>query len=188
MQEEDLSADDPGRPLLQVPEHTEKALKSSFGRSLPNAVCLQTRKPFLFPSIEVTKCPKLNPVAKQLLQKDAKQADVNLAKLRSLMLDTVALLVRIVEEAQRNTLTPEQAAEVAKAALSLLGNASAHISKERRRKVIKCLNKKVHPLADEKEVFAEAAPLLLGKVFETKMKSHLESLKCLSGSTERDFR
>ena len=46
------------------------------------------------------------------------------------------------------------------------------------------------PLADEEEIFAEASPLLLGKVFETKMKGHLESLKCLAApeAKEKDYR
>ena len=52
----------------------------------------------------------------------------------------------------------EQAAEAAKAALSLLGNATAQISRERRKKVILSLNKKVHPLAEDEDTFAEAAP------------------------------
>ena len=65
-----------------------------------------------------------------------------------------------------------------------LGSASAQFSKERRKKAIKCLNKKVYPLAEDEEIFVGAAPLLLGKTIETKMKSHLESLKCLSSQAE----
>lgn len=102
----------------------------------------------------------------------------------------MAPLVHIVEETQKGAMSGDQAADAAKTALSLLGNASTHVSRERWKKVILALNKKVHPLAEEEEVFAEAAPLLLGKVFEEKMKAHLESLQCLSSSRERrqDFR
>ena len=60
--------------------------------------------------------------------------------------------------------------------MALLGNASTHISRERRRKVITGLKRKVHPLAKEEDIFVEAAPLLLGKAFEENMKAHLESL------------
>ena len=72
----------------------------------------------------------------------------------------------------------EKAVESARAAITLLGNAATNTSRERRKKVIKCLSKKVHPLAEDEDIFV--GPLLLGKQFEEKMKTHLESLKCLS--------
>ena len=86
------------------------------------------------------------------------------------------------EEAGKGTLSGEAAADTARAALSLLGNALAQISKERRRKGTTGLNKKVHLLADEEEIFADTAPLLLGKVLRMTMKTHLESLKCPAGT------
>ena len=184
-QEEDAT-EEPTQPLIQVSEHTAKALKAAFGRLLLNQARLQAKKPYPFPNSEVTQCPKLDPVAKQLLQKEPKQADASLAKLQALALDVVAPLVYIVEGSQQGTLHTEQAAEAAKSALSPLGNASAHISRERRKRVILRLNKKLHPLAEEEDIFEESAPLLLGKVFETKMKAHMESLKCLSGAVEKD--
>ena len=112
--------------------------------------------------------------------------DASLAKLQTTVLDAVAPLVHIMNEAQQGTLSVEKMVEAAKTALSLLGNASTHVSRERRKKAILSLNKKLHPLVEEEDVFAEAAPLLLSKVFETKMKAHLESLKCLSASRDRD--
>ena len=171
------------RPLLTVSEGTAKALKTAFGRPLSNQARLQTRKPYAFPNVEATRCPKLDPVAKQLLHKEQKQADASLAKLQTLVLDAVAPLVHMVN---KGTLSLEQAAEAANTAITLLGNASAHITKERRRKAITGLNRKVHPLAEEEDIFEEAAPLLLGQVFEAKMKAHLESLKCLAANSQRD--
>ena len=133
------------------------------------------------------KCSKLDLVAKKLLQKEAKDADAGLARLQTLVLDTLAPLVDIVEEAQRGSLTVEKAAESAKAAITLLGNVSAHISSERRKKAVKCLSSKVRPLAEDEDIFVGAAPLLLGTLFETKMKAHLESLKCLSLIPNREW-
>ena len=112
-------------PLRQVSEPTAKALKTAFGRPLTNQARLQLRKPYTFPNVDTTKCPKLDPAAKQLLGKEQKQADSALAKVQT-------PLVHLVEEASKGSLTGEQAAEVAKCSLTLLGNASAHISKERR--------------------------------------------------------
>ena len=64
----------------------------------------------------------------------------------------------------------------------LLGNASAQMAKERWKKITKNLNKDLVSLAEDPEMFEEAAPLLFGASFETKMKDHLESLKCLRQS------
>ena len=190
----DDELEDPSFPRLQVSESTAKAFKVAFGCPMPNQARLQVRKPFPFADMEATQCPKMDPVAKQLLQKEQKQADAALAKLQMLVVDAVAPLVHIVEEAAKGTLNGEKASEVAKAAISLLGNASAHISRERRKKVITSLNKRFHPLAEEEDIFEGAAPLLLGKTFEAKMKEHLESLKCLGVDTStrpdrgQDFR
>ena len=97
-------------------------------------------------------------------------------------LDAVVPLVFILEETQKGTLTSQSAAEAAKAALLLLGNASAQTAKERRKKVTKDLNKDLMSLAEDPEKFEDAAPLLFGASFERKMKEHLESLKCLRQS------
>ena len=66
--------------------------------------------------------------------------------------------------------------------MMLLGNASAQMAKERRKTVTKDLNKDLMSLAEDPEMFEEAAPLLFGASFETKMKEHLESFKCLRQS------
>ena len=97
-------------------------------------------------------------------------------------LDAVAPLVFILEEAQKGTLTSQSAAEAAKAALLLLGNASTQTAKERRKKVTKDFNKDLVSLAEDAEMFEDTAPLLFGASFERKMKEHLESLKCLRQS------
>ena len=84
--------------------------------------------------MEDTKCPKLDWVIKQNLTKEVKNADSNAARLQTLNLDAVPPMVFILEKAQKGTLTPQSAAEAAKAALTLLGNASAQMVKERQKK------------------------------------------------------
>ena len=68
-------------------------------------------------------------------------------------LDAIAPLVFISKEAQKGTLTSQSAAEAAKAALLLLGNASAQTAKERQKKVTKDLNKDLMSLAEDPEMF-----------------------------------
>ena len=84
------------QPLRQVSENTAKALKTAFSRPLANQARLQARKPYSFPNVEATKCPKLDSAAKQLLSKEQKQSDGALAKLQTLVLDAVAPLVHLV--------------------------------------------------------------------------------------------
>ena len=102
--------------------------------------------------------------------------------LQDCRLDAVAPLVFILEEAQKGTLTSQSAAEAAKAALLLLGNASAQTAKERRKKVTKDLNTDLVSLSEDPELFEDAAPLLFGASFERKMKEQLENLKCIRQS------
>ena len=97
--QDEESPDIEGRKLVEVSESTRKAIKTAFEKPLPNAARLQTRKTYSFPMIEDTKCPKLDTVVKQNLSKKVKDSDVNVAKLQTLMLDAVAPLVHILEEA-----------------------------------------------------------------------------------------
>ena len=53
---------------------------------------------------------------------------------------------------------------------------------ERRKRVLRDLNKDLLPLAEDEEAFKGAAPLFHGETFERRMKDHLESLKCLRRS------
>ena len=89
--------------------------------------------------------------------------------------------VFILEEAQKGTLTSQSATEAAKAALMLLGNASAQMAMERQKKVTKDLHKDLMLLTEDPEMFEEVAPLLFGASFEKKMKDHLESPPTVNG-------
>ena len=72
------------------------------------------------PRVDATKCPKLDRVIKGNVAKETKDADGTAAKLQTLLLDAVAPLVHILEEAQKGTLTPEMASKAAKVALGLI--------------------------------------------------------------------
>jgi hypothetical protein len=179
---EDQEAENRPPLTVKVSETTKATIQTAFERPLSNVARLSARRAYAFPDTEVTKCPRLDSVVKQNLGKDVKDADVSVAKIQALTLDTVAPLVHILEEAQRGTLTSQMDTETAGAALTLLGNAVSHLTSERRKQVLKDLNKDLLPLADDAEAYKGAAPLLFGENFETKMKGHLESLKCLRKS------
>ena len=63
--------------------------------------------------------------------------------------------------------------------ITLLGNAVGQTSKNRCKRVLKAY---MQELADDEELFAEAAPNLFGPKFETKMKERAESVKLLRRS------
>uniref|UniRef100_A0A1X7TB02 Uncharacterized protein n=1 Tax=Amphimedon queenslandica TaxID=400682 RepID=A0A1X7TB02_AMPQE len=58
-------------------------------------------------------------------------------------------------------------------AIQLLGNASAQVSRLRRRKILKAINPKIQDLAEE-GIFSNAAPYLFGKDFEPKIKNRAD--------------
>uniref|UniRef100_A0A1X7UC19 Reverse transcriptase domain-containing protein n=1 Tax=Amphimedon queenslandica TaxID=400682 RepID=A0A1X7UC19_AMPQE len=66
-------------------------------------------------------------------------------------------------------------------AVQLLGNASAQVSRLRRRKILKAINPEIQDLAYE-DIFSSSAPYLFGEEFEPRMKSRAESLKILSSA------
>ena len=183
--QDEESANVESQKVVQVSENTQKAIKTAFGRLLHNTARLQTRKTYPFPMTEDTKCPKLDGVVKQNLTKEIRDTDSNVAKLQTLTLDAVAPLVHILEEAQRGSLTVKTAVDAAGAALALLGNASAHMTCERRKRVLRDLNKDLLPLAEDEEVFKGAAPLLFGETFERRMKE-LKMPAALYGSETWD--
>ncbi len=63
-------------------------------------------------------------------------------------------------------------------ALVLLGNASCHMSTERRSRALTKLNPDLKFMAEEED-FSKAQPFLFGKGFEQRAKDRTEALKCL---------
>ena len=57
--------------------------------------------------------------------------------------------------------------------ISLLGNAVTQTSKIRRKRILKACNQDIQDLADEDDIFKEAAPNLFGQDFEKKWKIRL---------------
>ena len=105
------------------------------------------------------------------------------------MLDAVAPapLVQVLEEAAFKIVTAKSATKAAKTALSLIGNASCQMAKDRRKKVLKELNKDLQPLAEVEGTFAEVAPLLFGNGFEKQMKDHVGGSQQDGRKTQSSF-
>ena len=161
--------DDTESNLATVSETTASHLKTVYSVPIPYPV----------PRVDHTKCPKLDRVLMSNISKETKDKDNQLAKIQTLFLDAVAPLSHLMELAESKQLSPEVTIEAVKTALALMGNASSHLSKEGRNIVVKDLNKDAASLAEEDEMFKEAAPQLFGEGFETKLKQHLDAVRCL---------
>ena len=70
----------------------------------------------------------------------AKTTDQGLAEMQGYVLDAAVPLMNVLELARNGILTSKDAAESAQQALKLIGNTSAHLSAEQRRKAATCLN------------------------------------------------
>ena len=136
------------------------------------------------PACDATKCPKLDCTLKAEVPKFCKDADRPLCRIQTLVLDTVGPLSSLLESQRSGQLTPEATAEAVTQALRFLGNACSNISAERRKRIVSHLNKDLHPLMEESERFANAAPLLFGKDFEKAAKDHVDSVKSLRKLTQ----
>ena len=60
--------------------------------------------------------------------------------------------------------------KAAQTALKLLGNASCHLSMERRKNVLSDLNPSLKDMAEEDKLYREVAPNLFGEGFSRKAK------------------
>ena len=174
---------------LEVSEDTSKLLSKSFTTTLPNAERRRVKQDFPVPRVNVTKCPKLDPIFKApgaALKGEAKSAESELGRIQAFMLDPVGPLVQTLEGIRAGTLTYEDADHAISSAISLLGNASSHISKLRRKKVLKELNPDILDLVEEDSHFTKAAPNLFGSGFEKTMKERAEAMKLLKGAKKTE--
>ena len=158
-------------------------LQSCFGRPLNNPARQSLRKIVGVPKVDATKCPRLDRLVKGSVSRDTKDADATLAKIQTLVLDTVAPLVHILESARSGQLTTDTSEKASKLALQLLANASAYISKERHKNALKDLNKNLLTLTEEDKRFANVTPVLFGDDFEKTMKEHMEAMRCIRKSS-----
>ena len=90
-----------------------------------------------------------------------------------MLLDAVGSLSFILEEASKGQLPPKVTLEAAQTALHLLGNASANISRERRRTAIANMNSRLVGMADDDHLFERAAPNLFGNGFAKKANTSI---------------
>ena len=170
---------------LVLSDSSTAFVTSAFNSTLSNGERRRVRSAFPTPEVTVTRCPKLDAIFKtSSVKQDVKTADAELVRLQAFVHDPVAPLLQLVhamDDESVFTLDLDGAKKAAADAVRLLGNASAQISKLRRKKVLKAVNPDIQDLAEE-DIFQTAAPQLFGRDFEAKMKDRAKSIKLLAAA------
>ena len=117
------------------------------------------------PHTNATTCPNLDKIIKARLSPAAKLRDRQLVKQQALSLDAVGPISFILEEAAKDQLNQKLAIEAAQTALKLLGNASMHASRERRKNALQNINLQLADLVEDDAIYRTAAPSLFGNGF-----------------------
>ena len=180
--DEEETPEGKGIRLFKVSDKTEKFLSVYFSSAVPNQVRRQWRDKYGAPNTPATACPNMDmdKVIKGRLSAETKSHDRQLAKNQALLLDAVGPLTHILEEAAKGELTQKTALEAAQTALKLLGNASVHVNRERRKNALQNMNSRLVDMADDDIVYKCAAPALFGEGFCKRAKERDEELKCLN--------
>ena len=163
--------------LQEVSEETRRVLETSCLSRKSNSARLQVRNFYPLPKVTATRSLALDSYLKQELSAPVKQEDKELAKIQAFVLDALAPLTTILEETGGDQ--DSGVHQAAKAAVQLVGNASAKISHLRRKKVVGGLNTALLPLVEEDRNFTKAPPSLFGTEFAQKSKDHVDQVKAI---------
>ena len=172
---------------FSVSKQTEEFLNHHFSTKVDNATRRQWREKCGAPRLSSTACPKLDKILKPNLTSEtkAKKAkDRHLSKTQALVLDAVGPLTTILESTARGKFDADATIKAVRTALKLLGNASGHLAMERRRNALSDLNFNLKDMAEEDQVFKDAAPQLFGNGFSKKAKERDDELKALRKSRQ----
>ena len=168
----------------KLSEEINQTLNTAITSTLSNSERREIRAKYPVPETDLTRTPKLDEIftsTESRFQKntEAKGVDKDLLHVTACTLDVARPLLDLIEGVNSGSLTLENIKDRAFDALTLLGNSVAQTSAIRRRRVMKVCNPDIVSLADNKELFANAPPMLFGEGFEVKMKDRAEALKVL---------
>ena len=124
--------------------------------------------------------PKLDEAVAALVPKTAKSHDNFLSRLQRYTLDAMGPMIWLLDQLDQGKVIDLKAGKGAiKASISLLSNASAHFNLERRKALIKHLNRDLQPLAEGE--FPDRGVYLFGEDFGKQAKSMSDNIKALQG-------
>ena len=114
----------------------------------------------------------------------SKATDKQLAKIQTLVLDSLAPLSTLLEAFNKGQpLNGADTIKAVKTAVQLIGNSNAHISHLRRLRVIGDMNKTLLPIVQEDSNFSTAPPQLFGPDFARKSKDLVDQMRAMRSTT-----
>ncbi len=168
---------------MEVSEATAELLTERCTLGLRNDALLKVRRRYPLSKVPATRTPQLDGFIKGEVSMATRNADKELARLQSLVLDSLAPLTHQLEAKQRGgPPTWEEAKKAVVAATELVSNASVKMTHLRREKVTTDLNKALLPVAKEATNFQSAPPSLFGTEFAKKAKDHIDQVKAMRAS------
>ncbi len=166
--------------LVEVSEATAELLTERCTLGLRNDAHLKARRRYPLPKVPATRTPQLDGFIKGEVSTATRNADKELARLQSLVLDSLVPLTQLLKAEQRvGPPTWEEAKKAVVATTELMGNASTKMTHLRREKVTTDLNKALLPVAKEATNFHTAPPSLYGTELAKKAKDHSDQVKAM---------
>ena len=163
--------------IMELSEDTLALVKNAWSKSLGNSHRREIQNKYPVPDTPHSKTPKLDEIfssADSNFSKsaEAKQTDKELLQLQGYVQDVSRPLLALTEAAsdKSSNLSEEDVKVAAADTLKLLGNAVYQISRLCRKRGLKSCNSDMANLADNSELFEEAAPQLFGAGFEKNIK------------------
>jgi len=161
-------------------KETMKFLETVVDKPLKNDKRKAVASKFPLPSCDPAHPPKLDESIVCLVPKAAKSYDRFLSKLQQFTMDAMGPLAFLQEQIDKKAqIDSDTLKSAVKSSLTLLGNAAAHFSVERRKCIMKHLNSDLKPLAETH--FPERGPHLFGESFGARAKAAADGIKALKG-------
>ena len=174
--------------VVPVSERTNKFLNEAFATKLTPVQRKTLRSQYTLPQNELTKNPILDTMLASQCSSTTKSMDRTLSSLQGRVLEAVGPLSQLLEAINDEDpqISMDQIGEAVETALTLLANASLHISEVRRTKVFEEYNKELLPFATAKERdWASGAPRLFGPNFLKEATDYLQQLQLLRKAKEK---
>ena len=163
-----------GQDLVEVSKETRELLTTACTHSIPNEVRKNIRQRYPLSKVPATRYPNRDTFIKPEVPSAVKAADKDLAIAQSFVLDSLVPLTKLVEHGLEMSDTAIKDATIA--AIQLIGNANARISRPRQEKVLAAINRLLLPL---EEAFFKSAPALFGADFGKRSKEYLDQVRAM---------
>ena len=151
--------DQPISKVVEVLERTRAFLQGKCTQRVQNAYLLQIRKSYPLPTIRT---PQLDKIMKSEVSVATKSFDKQLAKLQTLLLDSLTLLTALLETHHKGELLDSsETLRAVKAIVQLIGNANSNMSHLQRVRIIGDMNKILLPIVGDDSNLVQHLPSTL---------------------------